>query len=364
MTERDFAAIAAQRRARGATPDRAIPRGQRAQRACCPILHAFQNVEGWVSPEALAQAARWTDVPLSVVESTASFYTLFHRRPIGRYMLQPCRNLSCIVNGAGAVMRRFRERLGHRASANDERRNVLVRRSRVSRRVRSRAVHAGQSRIRLRPHRGEGRRDAAGDARRHVSTFRRSRSRATPGSNWQVGQDGRKSPGAQDVSSPNDPGGLGDASGVRMIERLETNPYPIDVRPTRERLVNEGAARLTSPTTSKRALAPMPVVNVLTEGIGEARPARPRDVSRTRRIRAMAPRRHRDAARRHRRRHAAQRSARARRRGISDRTQVVVPAEQRPAALHGLQLRRGRTRHVQGSHAPRGDAASGPRGHS
>ncbi len=50
--------------------------------------------------------------------------------------------------------------------------------------------------------------------------------------------------------------------------------------------------------------------------------------------------------------------ARPRRRRISDRPQVVVPAQQRAPALLGVQLRRSRARHVQGSHAARADAAS------
>ena len=55
--------------------------------------------------------------------------------------------------------------------------------------------------------------------------------------------------------------------------------------------------------------------------------------------------------------------ARPRRRRFSDRPQVVVLAQQRPPALPGVQLRRGRARHVQRSHAARGDAASDHRGH-
>ena len=84
----------------------------RRQSALLPILHAFQNVEGWVSPEAMAAAGEWLSLPLSTVESTASFYTLFFRRPVGRYMLQVCRNLSCSLNGASEIMEYFRERLG------------------------------------------------------------------------------------------------------------------------------------------------------------------------------------------------------------------------------------------------------------
>ena len=66
-----------------------------------------------------------------------------------------------------------------------------------------------------------------------------------PGPNWAVSQDVRpKSFGAQNVSSPNDPGGIGDASGQSMIARLQKDAYPVEVRPTKERLVNEGTARI------------------------------------------------------------------------------------------------------------------------
>jgi hypothetical protein len=63
-------------------------------------------------------------------------------------------------------------------------------------------------------------------------------------------ESGRKSSGAVGVSNPNDPGGLGDATGVSMLERLQKDPYPIDVRPTKERLIKDGAERLTSPTAA------------------------------------------------------------------------------------------------------------------
>ena len=48
----------------------------------------------------------------AVVESTVSFYTLFFRKPVGKYMLQVCRGLSCAINGAEDIMAYFREKLG------------------------------------------------------------------------------------------------------------------------------------------------------------------------------------------------------------------------------------------------------------
>ncbi len=74
---------------------------------------------------------------------------------------------------------------------------------------------------------------------------------AKPGKDWHVAQgDGNKSAGAQGVVNPNDPGGLGDASGVEMIERLARDPAPVVARPTRERLVADGAARIAMPPSN------------------------------------------------------------------------------------------------------------------
>jgi NADH-quinone oxidoreductase subunit E len=220
-----------------------------ARSALLPILHAFQNVEGWVSPEALARTAEWTGVPLSVVESTASFYTLFHRRPVGRYMLQPCRNLSCIVNGAGDIMAHFRERLGigHLQTTSDglfsyEEAECLA----ACDRAPCMQINL-EFEYDLTKEKVDGLLQAMRDGTYAVAPLPQT---AHPGVDWHVGQDGRKSPGAVGVASPNTPGGLGDVSGTRMIERLERDPYPVDVRPTKERLVVDGAARLSSPTGS------------------------------------------------------------------------------------------------------------------
>jgi len=243
---RDFAAVAARVEPEARRLIAQYPEGN-ARSALLPILHAFQNVEGWVSPEALSRTAEWIGVPLSVVESTASFYTLFHRRPVGRYVLQPCRNLSCIVNGAGEIMRHFRERLGigHLQTTSDgtfsyEEAECLAACDRAPcMQVNLEFVYD------LTIEKVDAMLQAMREGTYDVPPLPQS---TAPGPDWHVGQDGAKAPGARAVPNPNAPGGLGDRVGVAMIERLEKQPYPIDVRPTRERLVADGPERITSPT--------------------------------------------------------------------------------------------------------------------
>jgi NADH-quinone oxidoreductase subunit E len=238
---RDFSDVVAEVRPEA---DRLIALYPQSRSALLPILHAFQNVEGWVSPEAMAAAADWLGLPLSTVESTASFYTLFFRRPVGCYMLQVCRNLSCTLNGAGEIMAYFRERLGVGQSQTTP--DGLFSYEEVE--CLAACDRAPCMQINLEFFYDLTRDDVdAMLAAMRAGTFSVAplAQSAVPGPNWHVGQDtGRKSAGARGVSSPNDPGGMGDSSGISMIERLARDPAPIDARPTRERLVRDGEARL------------------------------------------------------------------------------------------------------------------------
>ncbi len=238
----DFVAVAREVEPEARRLIASYPAGQ-PRSALLPILHAFQNVEGWVSPEAIAQTARWLDEPVSVVESTASFYTLFHRRPVGRYMLQPCRNLSCIINGADEIMAHFRKRLeiGHLETTQDglfsyEEAECLAACDRAPcMQVNLEFVYD------LTTEKVDALLQSMRDGTCKIAPLPQS---AVPGPDWHVSQEGAKSPGARGVPSPNDPGGLGDRSGVEMIERLERDPRPVESRPTKERLVSDGAARV------------------------------------------------------------------------------------------------------------------------
>ncbi|TAM61074.1 NAD(P)H-dependent oxidoreductase subunit E [bacterium] len=80
--------------------------------ALLPLVHLFQERLGFVTPEAVEYISEVCDVTRAQCQSTISFYTLFYRRPIGKYNLQVCRNLSCSLRGARQIMERFRERLG------------------------------------------------------------------------------------------------------------------------------------------------------------------------------------------------------------------------------------------------------------
>lgn len=86
-----------------------------AKSAILPALWILQNREGLLTAEGMRDVARALNLPAGPVEAVASFYSMFFFKPHGRYVLEMCTNISCLVMGAGAVMHRFEERLGVRA---------------------------------------------------------------------------------------------------------------------------------------------------------------------------------------------------------------------------------------------------------
>ncbi|MGQ0548979.1 MAG: NADH-quinone oxidoreductase subunit NuoE [Armatimonadota bacterium] len=82
------------------------------QSALLPALFVAQREAGYLPPWALEAVADALDLPLTEVTSVASFYSLLYLEPVGRHVIQCCTNLSCMLNGCGAVVARFQERLG------------------------------------------------------------------------------------------------------------------------------------------------------------------------------------------------------------------------------------------------------------
>lgn len=88
---------------------RRYPRGTSA---LIPILHLWQARAGYVSEEGIERTAQVMQLPPAYVESVLTFYTLFRRTPTGRYRIQVCKNLSCMLAGADEVIAHLAERLG------------------------------------------------------------------------------------------------------------------------------------------------------------------------------------------------------------------------------------------------------------
>ena len=82
------------------------------QSALIPALHVAQADQGWLSEETQGEVATILDVTPQSVREVVTFYTMFHQRPVGKYLLQVCHNLSCCLKGGHRLQKQIEERLG------------------------------------------------------------------------------------------------------------------------------------------------------------------------------------------------------------------------------------------------------------
>jgi len=90
----DFASIA----------DEILSRYPVKKSAMIPLLHLAQEQAGYVSDEAMQHIAELVEVSLAEVLGTCSFYEMFKREPIGKFLVNICTNISCQLLGAEELL--------------------------------------------------------------------------------------------------------------------------------------------------------------------------------------------------------------------------------------------------------------------
>ena len=92
--------------------DTVIARYPVKRSAIVPLLMFAQDEIGYVSDEAIEEIARRVDVrPIEVVEDIG-YYSMLHRRPVGKFNLQVCTNISCMLRGGEEILAHCSKTLG------------------------------------------------------------------------------------------------------------------------------------------------------------------------------------------------------------------------------------------------------------
>jgi NADH-quinone oxidoreductase subunit E len=91
-----------------------IGRYPRPKSALVPLLHLAQEQDGYVTEDAMAHIGELVGVSSAEVLGTCSFYEMFKREPVGRYLVNICDTMSCALAGAEELLRHAEARLGIR----------------------------------------------------------------------------------------------------------------------------------------------------------------------------------------------------------------------------------------------------------
>lgn len=80
--------------------------------ALVPMLLYAQDEIGYLSDAVIAEVAQRIGLTELEVRNVATYYSMLRFKPAGRYNVQVCTNISCMLRGAYEVFERFQEELG------------------------------------------------------------------------------------------------------------------------------------------------------------------------------------------------------------------------------------------------------------
>lgn len=77
-----------------------------------PALYVVQEEDGRLTDEGMGEVAKLLEMPYSDVVGVATFYSMYFERPVGRYVLDVCKTLSCALLGAESLVEHLSRKLG------------------------------------------------------------------------------------------------------------------------------------------------------------------------------------------------------------------------------------------------------------
>jgi NADH-quinone oxidoreductase E subunit len=91
----------------------------RKRSAVLAALYLVQEQEGYLTASGMRHVAGILDMTPADVEDVATYYVMFFRERVGKYVLQVCRTLSCALAGAERVTEALSDKLGIKVGETD-----------------------------------------------------------------------------------------------------------------------------------------------------------------------------------------------------------------------------------------------------
>ncbi|MGH9720389.1 MAG: NADH-quinone oxidoreductase subunit NuoE [Bryobacteraceae bacterium] len=84
----------------------------RQRSALIPMLLFAQDELGYISQELVEEIARRVGIQPVQVEEVLTYYSMLHKKPLGKYHVQICTNISCLLTGGAELWEHACRRLG------------------------------------------------------------------------------------------------------------------------------------------------------------------------------------------------------------------------------------------------------------
>jgi NADH-quinone oxidoreductase E subunit len=80
--------------------------------AIMPVVYIAQEQNGFISNEVMEEIANVLNIDKVKVLSVVTFYTMYFTKPMGKYHIQICTNVSCMLRGAYDIWDSVKAKLG------------------------------------------------------------------------------------------------------------------------------------------------------------------------------------------------------------------------------------------------------------
>lgn len=80
--------------------------------AAVDVMKELQRHYGWLTDQAVEEAASLLGLSPLQVEELATFYEMIYRRPVGRHVIHVCDSISCWSLGGETLLKHFERLLG------------------------------------------------------------------------------------------------------------------------------------------------------------------------------------------------------------------------------------------------------------
>ena len=92
--------------------DKVLAKYPEKQAAVMPVLYIAQEQNGFVSVEVMREIASLLEMDETDVLGVATFYTMYHKHEPGKFHVQVCTNVSCMLRGGYDIYDAVVDKLG------------------------------------------------------------------------------------------------------------------------------------------------------------------------------------------------------------------------------------------------------------
>jgi NADH-quinone oxidoreductase subunit E len=103
-----------------------FPPGRQRSATIAALRAAQEQNDGFLTPELMDAVAAYLGLPPIQVYEVASFYSMLETHPCGRHHVSICTNISCMLNGAEALVAHAERKLGIKLGESTPDRRVFL----------------------------------------------------------------------------------------------------------------------------------------------------------------------------------------------------------------------------------------------